>query len=621
MKKKIRTMSLILLDIIIINVDILLAFLFRFGFQIETIGMERFLVHLPQITVLKIMVFAYFHLYKSLWQYASIDELLQIFNGVVVANTLTVTYLFLLRVQGFPRSIVLLMGILDLLAIGGARLSYRILRRFKHKYLSDHHDKKRILIIGAGEAGSMIAKELISHDDLNSIPVAFLDDDPMKKDKIFGGVPVEGSINEIYRVFHEYSVDEIIIALPSIHKNRIKEIVELTKETKCPTKILPHMDDILSGNASLNDLREINIEDLLGRDPVDLDEASIRKYIKGKEILVTGGGGSIGSEICRQVAKFNPKKLIIFDIYENNAYDIQNELKREYGEKIDLDVVIGSVRDRIRVEEIIIENSIDVIFHAAAHKHVPLMERSPKEAIKNNIFGTKNVAEMASKHNVPKFVLVSTDKAVNPTNIMGATKRTCEILIQTINEKSTTDFVAVRFGNVLGSNGSVIPLFKKQIKAGGPVTVTHEEVTRYFMTIPEASRLVLQAGAMATGGEIFILDMGEPVKIMDLAEDLIKLSGFEPYEEIDIDVIGLRPGEKMYEELLLNEEDYIKTTNKKIFIEKRKKKVNGRIIQTLNKFDLNRKNDEELYKMLKGLIYNFHYTREFDNVRDIKFGS
>jgi FlaA1/EpsC-like NDP-sugar epimerase len=605
MKKKIRTMYLVFLDVILINFSILFAFFFRFGFEVEMQYIEKYLMYFPQITIIKLIVFAYFHLYKSLWKYASIDELLQLFNGVVVANTLTVTYLYLLRVEGFPRSIILLMGILDLFLIGASRLSYRVLRRFKNKYLISDYGKERVLIVGAGQAGTMLAKEFISHVELNAVPVAFLDDDPMKKGNVISGVEVKGSIDEMLEVTKEMAIDEIVIAVPSADQKRIRAIVNLAKESRCQVKILPHMGEILSGNASLTDLRDINIEDLLGRDPVELDIDAIERDISGKEVLVTGGGGSIGSEICRQVARFSPKKLIIFDIYENNAYDIQNELLREYNKSINLDVVIGSVRDRRRVEEVIKENNIDLIFHAAAHKHVPLMERSPKEAIKNNIFGTKNVSEMA------KFVLISTDKAVNPTNIMGATKRACEILIQNLNNKGITDFVAVRFGNVLGSNGSVIPLFKKQIKDGGPVTVTHEEVIRYFMTIPEASKLVLQAGAMAKGGEIFILDMGEPTKIIDLAKDLIKLSGFEPYVDIDIEIIGLRPGEKMFEELLVDEENHIKTTNKKIFIEKERLEVTDDYVERLNRFNIEEMSIEEIYIHLNKLTQNFNYTRGF----------
>lgn len=613
MKRKIRIVSVLILDILIVNFDILLAFFLRFGFDLEMVYIEKYLMYFPQITILKIGVFAYFHLYKSLWKYASIDELLKIFNGVVVANTLTVSYLFLLRVEGFPRSIVLLMGILDLILIGASRLSYRVIRRFKKIYLVGDHGKKRILIIGAGQAGIMIAKEFFLHDELNALPVAFLDDDNMKLGKVINGVEVKGTIDELINCVKENKIDEIIIALPSAKIKRVKEIVALATETKKKVRILPHMKEILSGDLGLKDLREINIDDLLGREPVDLDIESIKHFIEDKVILVTGGGGSIGSEICRQVSKFKPKKLIIFDIYENNAYSIQNELKREYKENINLDVVIGSVRDKTRIDEIMRENTIDVVFHAAAHKHVPLMERSPKEAVKNNVFGTKNVAETAIKYNVSKFVLVSTDKAVNPTNIMGATKRVCEILIQNLNKQKKTEFVAVRFGNVLGSNGSVIPLFKKQIKAGGPVTVTHKEVIRYFMTIPEASRLVIQAGAMAKGGEIFILDMGEPVKIIDLAKDLIKLSGLEPYEDIDIDIIGLRPGEKMYEELLIDGDNNIKTSNKKIFIEK-DQLINNRVLDVLDSLDVNRMSIKELYDQLNRITNNFSYTRDFNNV-------
>jgi FlaA1/EpsC-like NDP-sugar epimerase len=555
-----------------------------------------------------------------LWQYASIDELLQIFNGVVVANTLTVTYLFLLRVEGFPRSIVLLMGILDLLFVGGSRLSYRVVRRIKQRYVTSDKDKKRILIIGAGDAGLMIAKDFDRQVELNSKAVVFLDDDVMKQNKIINGIKVSGKIDEVKLLVEKENIEEIIIAIPSASSKRIKEVINLTKDTKCRVKIVPAMNEILSGELSLKDLREINIEDLLGRNQVKLNMDSLKKYIEGKVILITGGGGSIGSELCRQVSKYNLKKLIIFDIYENNAYDIQNELIRKYGDKFDLDVVIGSVRDKMRIREIMREDKIDIIFHAAAHKHVPLMERSPKEAIKNNIFGTKNVAECAMEYKIPKFVMISTDKAVNPTNVMGATKRVCEMIVQSFNDKGVTDFVAVRFGNVLGSNGSVIPLFKDQIKLGGPITVTHEEITRYFMTIPEASKLVIQAGAMAKGGEIFVLDMGEPVKIIDLAKDIIKLSGLVPYEDIDIEVIGLRPGEKLYEELLLDIEVDLKTSNEKIFIEKSVKCNKNELSKQLNSLEkINNENIDKkrIYKMLENIIGTFEYDGKYDNITKV----
>ena len=608
MQRKIRTIFLVLLDVIIINLDIIIALFMRFGSDFSSINIENIMSQAPQIVIIKIAVFAYFRLYKSLWQYASIDELLQIFNGVVVANTLTVTYLFLLRVEGFPRSIVLLMGMLDLLFIGGSRLSYRVFRRMKQKYLISDKNKKRILIIGAGDAGTMLAKEFNRQIELNSKPVAFLDDDNLKRNKIINGIKVIGKIDQVTLIAEKEEIDEIIIAVPSTSNKRIKEIINLTKNTKCKVKIVPAMNDILSGELSLKDIREINIEDLLGRDQVKLNMESMEKYIENKVILITGGGGSIGSELCRQVARFKPKKLIIFDIYENNAYDIQNELLRKYDKLINLDVVIGSVRDKNRIEEIMKDNKIDIIFHAAAHKHVPLMERSPKEAIKNNIFGTKNVAECAIKFKVPKFVMISTDKAVNPTNIMGATKRVCEMVIQSLNDNDVTDFVAVRFGNVLGSNGSVIPLFKEQIKEGGPVTVTHSEVTRYFMTIPEASKLVIQAGAMAKGGEIFILDMGSPVKIFDLAEKMIRLSGFEPFVDIDISFTGLRPGEKMFEELLVDPSKSNKTNNDKIFIENANNIDYSKFLVDLNNFyyDLHKENSikKYLHLLVKSYVDN-----------------
>ncbi len=569
MQRKIRTIFLVLLDVIIINLDIIIALFMRFGSDFSSINIENIMSQAPQIVIIKIAVFAYFRLYKSLWQYASIDELLQIFNGVVVANTLTVTYLFLLRVEGFPRSIVLLMGMLDLLFIGGSRLSYRVFRRMKQKYLISDKNKKRILIIGAGDAGTMLAKEFNRQIELNSKPVAFLDDDNLKRNKIINGIKVIGKIDQVTLIAEKEEIDEIIIAVPSTSNKRIKEIINLTKNTKCKVKIVPAMNDILSGELSLKDIREINIEDLLGRDQVKLNMESMEKYIENKVILITGGGGSIGSELCRQVARFKPKKLIIFDIYENNAYDIQNELLRKYDKLINLDVVIGSVRDKNRIEEIMKDNKIDIIFHAAAHKHVPLMERSPKEAIKNNIFGTKNVAECAIKFKVPKFVMISTDKAVNPTNVMGATKRIAEIYIQSLSKvQHNTKFITTRFGNVLGSNGSVIPMFKNQIMAGGPLTVTHKDITRYFMTIPEACQLVLEAGAMGKGGEIFIFDMGKSIKIFDVAKKMIQLSGYNYPDDINIVFTGLRPGEKLYEELLAQKEGTIPTYHPKIMVAK-----------------------------------------------------
>ena len=401
----------------------------------------------------------------------------------------------------------------------------------------------------------------------NKKVVGFIDDNNQKIGRFIRGIKVLGNRDDISRIVLEKNVSEIIIAIARVEDSNLKEIIQICKETGLPLKIIPSVSELIDNKFSIHSIRDVKVEDLLGRTVVKLEKEGINDYIRGNTILVTGGGGSIGSELCRQIAKFLPKEIIILDIYENNAYDIQNELIREF-KNINIVTLIGSVRDKVRIEQIFKTYKPQIVFHAAAHKHVPLMEYSPSEAIKNNVGGTYNIAQYACKYNVKKFVLISTDKAVNPTNIMGATKRICEMIIQSMNSKSKTEFVAVRFGNVLGSNGSVVPLFKKQIENGGPVTLTHKDITRYFMTIPEAAQLVLQAGAYARGGEIFILDMGEPVKIYDLAYNLIKLSGFEPNLDINIEITGLRPGEKLYEELLMSEEGLTETKHKKIFIGK-----------------------------------------------------
>ncbi|MEQ8154566.1 MAG: nucleoside-diphosphate sugar epimerase/dehydratase, partial [Clostridiaceae bacterium] len=450
----------------------------------------------------------------------------------------------------------------------GYRILYRVYRRYMlyapYKYASD---QKRVMIIGAGSAGAMILNEIFSRRELKYNPTVLVDDDRNKLGKRISGVTVEGDREDIPRLVKEKEIDLIIIAIPSIDEENKIDIINICKKTGCKIQIVPGIYEILKGDATISKIKDVEVEDLLGREPIKLDNKGIRDYLSGKTVLVTGGGGSIGSELCRQIANYHPKRLIIFDIYENNAYDIQNELRYNHP-KLNLKVLIGSVRDEERLDEIFREYAPDVVFHAAAHKHVPLMEDSPKEAIKNNVFGTYNLALAAHKYGVSRFVLISTDKAVNPTNIMGATKRLCEMIVQAMDKKSKTEFVAVRFGNVLGSNGSVIPLFKKQIANGGPVTVTHKNITRFFMLIPEAAQLVLQAGAFAKGGEIFVLDMGKPVKIYDLACDLIRLSGLEPGRDIKIKVTGLRPGEKLYEELLMSEEGLTNTGHNKIFIGK-----------------------------------------------------
>ena len=451
----------------------------------------------------------------------------------------------------------------------GVRFSYRILRLLQNRRINHFGKNKRLncMIVGAGAAGNAILKEIESSSYLSVHVVCAIDDNPGCHGKYLRGVPIVGDTASIPDNVEKYSVDEIIIAIPSASRQQLKPILEICKETGCRLRILPGMYQLINGDVNVSKLREVQIEDLLGRDPIEVNVDEIIGYVRNKVVLVTGGGGSIGSELCRQIAGHGPKQLVIVDIYENSVYEVQQELKQKYPD-IDIVVLIGSVRNTARVEDIFKTYRPDIVYHAAAHKHVPLMEDSPNEAIKNNVFGTLKVATAADKYGCKRFVLISTDKAVNPTNIMGASKRICEMVIQNLNRKSQTEYVAVRFGNVLGSNGSVIPLFKKQIEQGGPVTVTSPDIIRYFMTIPEAVSLVLQAGAYAKGGEIFVLDMGEPMKILDLAKNLIKLSGYRVDEDIKIEFIGLRPGEKMYEELLMNEEGLQETANKMIYIGK-----------------------------------------------------
>lgn len=478
----------------------------------------------------------------------------------------------------FPLSVYLIYTSLVLLLLILSRFSYkfvnRILSKFSKSYnaLKEHLNgttKNRVLLIGAGDAAALIIKESKKNPNHTYKIVAALDDDRTKHFSSLNGVPIRGPIENIQKFVEVYNVDTIILAMPSIGRERTSEILNLCSETNCHLKIFSGISSAINEEDQTYQVRSVRIEDLLGRDEIVLDSTKIEKDITNRTVLVTGGGGSIGSELCRQISSFNPSRLIIFDIYENNAYDIQNELLLKGFPGESLTVLIGSVRDKIKLNEIFETYQPDLVFHAAAHKHVPLMEDSPSEAIKNNVFGTYNVALCAREYKVKKFVLISTDKAVNPTNVMGATKRLCELIVQSINKTTKhTDFVAVRFGNVLGSNGSVIPLFKRQLEAGGPLTVTHPDIIRYFMTIPEAVRLILQAMSFAEGGEIFVLDMGQPVKILDLALNFIRLSGLEPYKDVDIVFSGLRPGEKLFEELLMDEEGITNTSSDKIFIGK-----------------------------------------------------
>ncbi len=513
-----------------------------------------------------LLFFIIFSLYQSVWRYASANELIKIVLACGCDGVLRI-FVFSTLNLSVPRSYYLFYTFILCALTVCTRFFYRFLRIIRAGWNLKRGNERRlnIMVIGAGAAGNSILKEIEVSKYVTMQVKCIIDDNAGCHGKMLRGVPIVGGREAIPEAVKEFEIDEIIIAIPSASKRTIKEISEICKETECRVKIVPGIYQLINGDVSISQLRDIEIEDLLGREPVNINVDEIIGYIKNKTVMVTGGGGSIGSELCRQLSTHEPKQLIIVDIYENNAYDIQQELKRKLPD-LDLKVIIASVRDEIKLEQIFNEFKPQIVYHAAAHKHVPLMEDSPTEAIKNNVFGTYKTAKMADKYGAEKFVLVSTDKAVNPTNIMGASKRMCEMVVQLMNERSKTDFVAVRFGNVLGSNGSVIPLFKKQIMAGGPVTVTDPNIIRYFMTIPEAVSLILQAGAYAKGGEIFVLDMGEPVKILDLAENLIKLSGFRVGDDIEIVFTGLRPGEKMYEELLMSEEGLKNTENELIHI-------------------------------------------------------
>ncbi len=565
-----RVALLVVLDILIVSVTGFLALYVRYDFRFSKMDMEFVsteLKYLPANLVFTMILFVLFRLYRSVWSFASSTELLNVIGACSASVLCQIVILAVLRVR-MPISYYLIKYFLLIMGIGTLRFTYRILRMFQERRVGLKRDARRnTMVVGAGEAGAMVIKEFQNSRYLDQKVCCVVDDNEAKQGKYLRGVKIMGTRNDIGFLAREMNVDEIIVALPSVPQSEVREILQICQETGCKLKVLPGIYQMINGEVSVSRLRKVEIEDLLGREPIKLQVESVMGYVAGKTILVTGGGGSIGSELCRQIAAHNPKRLIIADIYENNAYDIQQELKHRYPD-LDLVVLIASVRNAHRIDTIFENYRPEIVYHAAAHKHVPLMEDSPNEAIKNNVFGTYTTAQAADRYGVLRFVLISTDKAVNPTNVMGASKRICEMIIQMMNQRSRTDFVAVRFGNVLGSNGSVIPLFKKQIEQGGPVTVTHPDIIRYFMTIPEAVSLVLQAGALAKGGEIFVLDMGEPVKILDLAVNLIRLSGYKPFEEIPIEFTGLRPGEKLYEELLMSEEGLKETENKLIHIGK-----------------------------------------------------
>ena len=535
--------------------------------DIDRIFLESIYQYAGINIICTIAIFYAFHLYTSLWKYASVNELVNITLAVVISGIVNAVGMRAFQ-NPVPRSYDILYTMFLLAMMIGIRFFYRFVRFMKTEYfIRNRKEISNVMVIGAGDAGAAIVKELRLNETLKRRVCCMIDDDPAKKGKYVQGCLVVGGKKDIISAVERYGITKIIIAMPSAPKSTIKEIVDLCQHTECKIRILPGMYQLVSGEVSVSQLRDVEIGDLLGREQIKVNLNEILGYVQNKVVLVTGGGGSIGSEICRQLAGHGVKQLIIVDIYENNIYEIQQELKRKYPE-LDLVALIASVRNTHRIDEIMGKYRPNVVYHAAAHKHVPLMEDSPNEAIKNNVFGTYKTASAAGKHGVERFVLISTDKAVNPTNIMGASKRMCEMIVQTLDKFYPTEFVAVRFGNVLGSNGSVIPLFKKQIAEGGPVTVTHPDIIRYFMTIPEAVSLVLQAGAYAKGGEIFVLDMGEPVKIADLAKNLIRFSGFKVGEDIEIKYTGLRPGEKLYEELLMDEEGLQATDNNLIHIGK-----------------------------------------------------
>lgn len=526
------------------------------------------MVYFPMLLLISLTLLGSYHLfaitfnlYKKVWQYASVGEMISIIKVVALSVATTAFVQEMIFHVMFLRALSVTWMIFILL-IGGSRLLTRI------SYQTRKQNRlKRTLIIGAGSAGTMVVRQLLQSRESELKPVAFIDDDPRKYKLVILGIPVVGDTNSISKVVEEERIENIVIAIPTLRNHELKSIFNKCMSTKAKTKIVPKFEDIMTGKVSISQFRDVEVEDLLGREPVQLDIESISEYVSGKTIMVTGAGGSIGSEICRQICEFTPLKVILLGHGENSIYQIDMELRNKYGDQIELVPVIGDIQDRNTIFEIMAEFRPNVVYHAAAHKHVPLMEYNPREAVKNNVFGTKNVAEAAEAFGVHTFVMISTDKAVNPTNVMGSTKRIAEMIIQKMNQNSHTKFVAVRFGNVLGSRGSVIPLFKKQIQEGGPITVTHPDITRYFMTIPEASRLVIQAGSLALGGEIFVLDMGEPVKILDLAKNLIQLSGYTT-DEIGINFSGLRPGEKMFEELLDEKEIDQKPIFSKIFIGK-----------------------------------------------------
>lgn len=561
-----RALILAFMDVLILFASYFCALWIRFDFVFHSIPKEYlygYFMSMPFCIISALIIFYCFRLYHSIWRFASISELGRIMGAYIVFFVIYLAGNMVMK-TAMPLSYYFIGWLLSFAAVTAMRFSYRLLR-FARSSVSQKNGTVKIMIIGGGQAGRTLIHEIVSSDHMHGQVCCVIDDNANKKGRILEGIPIVGNRYDIPDMVAKYNISRIIFAIPTLAGASKKEVLHIAQETGCELQTVPGIYQLVNGEVSISTLRHVEIEDLLGRDSVKVDLSEIYDSIRGKRIMVTGGGGSIGSELCRQIVKGSPALLIIFDIYENNAYDIQQELKRKYPE-MHIETLIGSVRNTNRVNWVMEHYHPEYIFHAAAHKHVPLMEQSPNEAIKNNVFGTYKLARAAAAYGVKRMLLISTDKAVNPTNIMGASKRLCEMVVQMMNRLSETEFVAVRFGNVLGSNGSVIPLFKKQIAQGGPVTVTDPNIIRYFMTIPEAVSLVLQAATYANGGEIFVLDMGEPVRIDDMARNLIRLSGYEPDVDIPIVYTGLRPGEKLFEELLMDEEGLKETKNKMIHI-------------------------------------------------------
>ncbi len=608
----------VIMDIVCINLSSYFALWLRFSdiSVVDQVYMTSVIDMIPLNTVVTIAIYAVVRLYTSLWRFASIQELVYVLEGCLGSTVFNSLYYFFTYKRIF-RSYFLLYGTMLFLLTCATRFSYRLVKLLYRGQVHGSH-MRNTMIIGAGEACNVVMRELELSKELDAHICCIIDDDPRKQGTYIHGIKVVGGRDKIVESAQKYAINEIIMAIPSASKKEQRKILSICQNVpNCELKILPGVYQLVKGEVSVSKLRNVEIEDLLGREPIRVMTKKIGQYVSDKVVLVTGGGGSIGSELCRQIAANGPRQLIIFDIYENNAYDIQQELIRKYP-YLDLVVLIGSVRNGRKVNSVFSRYRPDIVYHAAAHKHVPLMEDSPNEAIKNNVFGTYKVALAADKYGTKKFVLISTDKAVNPTNIMGASKRICEMIIQVFSNRSDTEYVAVRFGNVLGSNGSVIPLFKKQIAAGGPVTVTHPDIVRYFMTIPEAVSLVLQAGASAEGGEIFVLDMGQPVKIADLARNLIQLSGFEAGVDIEIKYTGLRPGEKLYEELLMEEEGLRSTENERIHIGKPIEFDEEEFLKDLEElYQSAYAETEHMKKIVKKIVPTYN-LRKADIIRDKK---